>query len=294
MSRLIPGNPLLENLSRVSPLDIKHKVLIFLIYAELIRGQRPSTTKQISKICEIEYNTMNQVLRRMRDYGLVKSKKGITSTYVLEYLESESGRKKITVNMDSLPEYIGEDTIIEKKWKRVIHWFLTNEGRRYGKFVWFNPKKYKIEEFLQPFIMTLEEDEGYNDYVLMLTEENDYKDQKISNKDSSDGSITSEVKPLIRNPDIEKYAKLFAADHFREQGYEVMVYDYPIFGYDLEIIKDFKENHVMVRGIDVQENKLTMLNSEIDLLINKEKPYILCIVKMQNNMQPVVLAIYSF
>ena len=98
MTRLRPGNPLLEDLSQKSLPHHKHKILVFMLYYELIHGVEPVTTKQVSEECEIDYNVSNQVLRRMKDYGLLKSKKGITTTYVIEDLSSKTGRTNVIRN----------------------------------------------------------------------------------------------------------------------------------------------------------------------------------------------------
>jgi len=97
-------------------------------------------TKQVSEECEIDYNVSNQVLRRMKDYGLIKSKKGITTTYVIEDFSSKTGRTTVIRNDEHMPEGLEFDNlIIEKKRKRVVHWYLNDESRRYAKYIWFNP-----------------------------------------------------------------------------------------------------------------------------------------------------------
>jgi len=51
----------------------------------------------------------------------------------------------------------------------------------------------------------------------LVWEENQYKDVEKKNESRNQKEQTSEVKPIYRTPDIEKYARMFAADHFREQ-----------------------------------------------------------------------------
>ena len=156
--------------------------------------------------------------------------------------------------------------IIEKKRKRVVHWHLNDESRKYAKYIWFNPDKYKISEFMNLLVYKLLFKNKDNDYLDFVLEENQYKDVERKNESSDQKGHTSKLKPIYRTPDIEKYARMFAANHFRERGYTVMEYEYPLFECDLEIMKDFYFMKVIVKGIDIQEDKLGQLNFEIDLI----------------------------
>lgn len=292
MTRLRPGNPLLEDLSQRSLPHHKHKILVFMLYYELIHGLEPVTTKQVSEECEIDYNVSNQVLRRMKDYGLLKSKKGITTTYVIEDLSSKTGRTTVIRNDEQIPEGLEFDNlIIEKKRKRVVHWYLNDESRRYAKYIWFNPDKYKISEFVNLLVYQLLFKNKDNDYIDLVWEENQYKDVEKKNESSNQKEQTSEVKPIYRTPDIEKYARMLAADHFREQGYTVMEFEYPLFDCDLEIMKDFHSMKVIVKGIDIQENQLSLLDSEIDFLKDDNEDCLLCIVKFTMEGDPIIIQI---
>lgn len=148
MSRLHIGSPLLEELSGKHLPHIKHKVLVDLLYRELRYGVLPVTIREISDDCVIDYNVMNQVLRRMRDYQLLKSENGIKMKYVLRDIFSKMGITEMTLKGDHLPSGISSDMILEKKQRRVLFWYLTTQGRRYAKFIWYNPERCKMESYV--------------------------------------------------------------------------------------------------------------------------------------------------
>ncbi len=70
-----------------------------------------------------------------------------------------------------------------------------------------------------------------------------------------------------------------------------MVYNFPIFDYDLEIIKSLEHYHVIVKAVDIEENEIIMLEKENNAIRNDED--ISCIVKFNVNGNPNVLIIKS-
>lgn len=295
MTQLRPGNPLLEELSQRSLPHHKHRILLFMLYYELLHGLDPVSTKQVSEECEIDYNVANQTMIRMQNYGLLKSKKGITTTYVIEDVSSETGRITVIRNDEKIPEWLKfENLIIEKKRKRVVHWYLNNESRSYAKYIWFNPEKYKVNEFLNHLIVDLLTTNKDNDYMDLLLEEFDYKEVKDHDEIVNHTGNTSIVKPIYRTPNIGKYARILAAEHFRDLGYFVVEFDYMLFDCDLEIMRNFEHNKVIVKGVDYQENKLKLMNSELDLLKDETDDYILCIVKFILDGNPIITEISNY
>jgi hypothetical protein len=260
----------------------------------MLHGIGPLTTKEISKGIEINPNTCSQILRRMQDYGLLRSRKGITTTYVVEDLSSKTVRKTLTHHGDGFPSGVSEDIIIEKKRKRVVHWSFTDQGRRYAKYIWFNPAKYKIRPFLDPLIMDLVKGDMDNDYVSLLDEEIHYNENMKTLQQQemeSPPPPPPEVKPIYQPFNIEKYAKVFAADHFREQGYEVVVYDYPIYDYDIDIIKDYQHSKVIVIGLRYDEYDKSIMKSDLKRIFEGDDEYKICIVKMTEEDNPVISVI---
>jgi len=70
-----------------------------------------------------------------------------------------------------------------------------------------------------------------------------------------------------------------------------MEFEYPVFDCDLEIMKNFDHYKVIVKGIDIQENKLCLLDSEIDFLKDDNEDCLFCIVKFTGEGNPIITEI---
>jgi len=142
---LSENEELITKILESEPVWHKHKILLYFLNRRFHRIEDdPITTETISNDLDIDLNTANVVLNRMKNSGHLSKTK--IYRYEHEYMIVGKGRKGI--GRDIIRTYSpdppdGEDKIFLKPRKRKVNrWDLTKKGLDYAEFIQFNPQRF--------------------------------------------------------------------------------------------------------------------------------------------------------
>lgn len=129
----------------IRPVWHKHKILLYFLNRRFHRIEDdPITTEAISNDLDIDLNTANVVLNRMKNSGLLKKTK--IYRYEHEYMIVEKDRKgprwDIIKTYSPDPPDDEDKVFLEPRKRKVNRWDLTKKGLNYAEFIQINPERF--------------------------------------------------------------------------------------------------------------------------------------------------------
>lgn len=292
MTRLRIGTPLFKELTRGNKPTYIHRILLYMLLRELMEKQNTFTI-DISENLIIKYNTANTVLHRMKHYEYVSGKKTTVTRYKANLLLSDK-IEEITIFGDELPEHIEESDIIEKDRKKLVNWKLTTAGRRYAKFIWFNPGRYNLEDTKDRYQKL---GAAYGTKVVDLSiEESDFM-----KNDQKDISESFSVKDEVSIKDLQKKVPvpvdtipIIVQDYFEDNGYVWIMDSIDEGGPGYLVGKPTGEiNQIKIRLIPSMDNGFVISGDDQKFLRENDSNQI-CVVSSLKDPNPKVLNVISF
>jgi hypothetical protein len=250
-------------------------------------------TIDISKDLKIKYNTTNTVLHRMIHYEYLSGKKETVTRYKANLLLSDK-IEDITIVGDKDPDYFDDSDVVEKSRKKLVNWKLTTAGRRYAKFIWFNPAKYNLEDIKDRY---QEEAASHGTKVVDLSiEEADFvrNDQEDISESLNVKNKVSTKKPLIGVPVPVRYVPIIVQNYFEVNGYMWILDSIDEGGPGYFVGKPTGEiNQIKVRLIPSMDNGFVLSGDDQKFLRENDGNQI-CVVSSLKDPNPRVLNFISF